>query len=719
MTNSRDKNAIWNVRKRLLGKRRIDYDTVDENGNSITDPEKAREHIANYFEDLYKAREASAEGRGWSDEILKTNAETMKKAEEGEKLKDITKKEMILAKKKLKRKKSCGPDYIPNEAIIYADNENTNNIRRQFNNILRDSTIPESWKSGRIITIYKGKGKKGKCSSERGINISSNMGKYFERIINERAKERLDISDMQGGGKKGANTIDHILTLKEATKKGKNVYIAFLDVTKAYDKAWADGIMYVLEKRGINNKLWSTIKALNDDLNAIVETKHGNTRPIKMKDNIRQGGVLSVIMYATLMDEIAKEIKARNLGIAMNDEEKIGCLLWMDDVAFIADNREELQEMLDITEKISTKYRIKFGEDKSKIIKIGNKLPKPDFHLGKMKLDYCDKYKYLGVLFSTKNNMDEHIKETRKKTEAAYNTAMAIAGSTDLKKVELKVMWDLVETCILPIITYGWEASIPRKGDEKQLKQIVDSLLKRILITPPGTPWEPLYLESGIQEIGLTTTKNRLNYMEKIEKTQNKILQMTIKNEDPKGWTRTNKEIRKNILGEPGIDAPPGDPGNPGRSQKNQMKEKMKEKMKEMILKGNNKTKTKFYLDNKRDLTPGKRAKYMNECNRMEASTIFKARTRMLRVKCNYKKMFRDTTCRMCNTEEENQEHILEICTGMDRREIGTVTTADIFEENTENLKETARTIMKIMEQIECSSPCGVEQPGRPGQAHN
>ena len=170
---------------------------------------------------------------------------------------------------------------------------------------------------------------------------------------------------MQGGGKKGANTTDHILTLKEAKRKGKNVYIAFLDVTKAYDKAWADGIMYVLKKRGIDNKLWSTIKSLNEDLSAVVETKHGNTRTIKMKDNIRQGGVLSVIMYATLMDEIAKEIKARNLGIKMQGEEKIGCLLWMDDVALIAENKEELQEMLDITEETSTKYRIKFGEDKS------------------------------------------------------------------------------------------------------------------------------------------------------------------------------------------------------------------------------------------------------------------------------------------------------------------------------------------------------------------
>ena len=130
-----------------------------------------------------------------------------------------------------------------------------------------------------------------------------------------------------------------------------------------------------------------------------------------------------------------------------------------------------------------------------------------------MTVDYCDKYKYFGVLFSTNNNMDEHKQKMRKKTEAACNTGKAIAGSTDLKKVELKVMRDLVETCILPIIMYGWEATNSRKEDEKRLKQIVDSLIKRILITSLSTIWESLFTESGILEVRLTITRNRLNNM--------------------------------------------------------------------------------------------------------------------------------------------------------------------------------------------------------------
>ena len=41
---------------------------------------------------------------------------------------------------------------------------------------------------------------------------------------------------------------------------------------------------------------------------AKIKTKDGMTREINIKDSIRQGGVLSVLKYATVMDEIAKEI---------------------------------------------------------------------------------------------------------------------------------------------------------------------------------------------------------------------------------------------------------------------------------------------------------------------------------------------------------------------------------------------------------------------------
>ena len=63
----------------------------------------------------------------------------------------------------------------------YKDNKkNSETLCKFFNAVIEDDCVPEAWKKGKIITIYKGKGEKGKCSNERGITINSNTGKLKE-----------------------------------------------------------------------------------------------------------------------------------------------------------------------------------------------------------------------------------------------------------------------------------------------------------------------------------------------------------------------------------------------------------------------------------------------------------------------------------------------------------------------------------------------------------
>ena len=106
------------------------------------------------------------------------------------------------------------------------------------------------------------------------------------------------------------------------------------------------------------------IRKLIEDLKAQVETKYGVTREITMKDNIRQGGVLSVAMYAVLLDEIAKEIEKKEMGVKITQDKKLGCLLWMDDVVLISEEKKtEIKEMLNIVHTMATRYRLKFGAE--------------------------------------------------------------------------------------------------------------------------------------------------------------------------------------------------------------------------------------------------------------------------------------------------------------------------------------------------------------------
>ena len=125
--------------------------------------------------------------------------------------------------------------------------------------------------------------------------------------------------------------------------------------------------------RKLKRKKRKIVKELNSNLIAKVRTKYGLTRTIQIRDSIRQGGVLSVIEYANLMDEIAKELQEHFTGYQkIWNNTTMGCLLWMDDVVLIHHDKEEIQKMLNITNEIAKRYHIKFGKEKSQILTIGN-----------------------------------------------------------------------------------------------------------------------------------------------------------------------------------------------------------------------------------------------------------------------------------------------------------------------------------------------------------
>ena len=262
-------NMFWAMRKRLMGKgNQEEYDTITEENVTITDPDQAKKHIADYFENLYQAREGEMSHAEWTKNIdNKIDQITNMKYEQTHQ--EITQSEINKNIKTIQRGKSTGPDRIPNEAIIEANQHNRNIIRTILNKIYNNEKIPDQWQEGEIIRFYKGKGKKGKCSNERGITLASNMGKLFERIINNRITKTVDITEAQAGGQKGKSTADHLLILNtiikhhKSTHKNQDLHIAFLDVTKAYDKAWLNAILYALNKSGLKEKEWNLVKNIN------------------------------------------------------------------------------------------------------------------------------------------------------------------------------------------------------------------------------------------------------------------------------------------------------------------------------------------------------------------------------------------------------------------------------------------------------------------------
>ena len=75
--------------------------------------------------------------------------------------------------------------------------------------------------------------------------------------------------------------------------------------------------MYALHKNRLQSRIWKTVRILSIELKASVISKYGETEEFEVKNSIRQGGVLAVTQFALLMDEIAKEIENRNLGVTI------------------------------------------------------------------------------------------------------------------------------------------------------------------------------------------------------------------------------------------------------------------------------------------------------------------------------------------------------------------------------------------------------------------
>ena len=477
----------------------------------------------------------------------------------------------------------------------------------------------------------------------------------------------------------------------------KKVYITFLDVTKAYDKAWLDAILYVLYKEGIDSPEWMVIKKLNEGLTATIQTKYGETREIKITDSIRQGGVLSVIEYATLMDEISKKIKENNLGIYIPSiEEKIGCLLWMDDVILISTEIPEHQIMLNITDNVAGTYHVEFGDDKSKSMVQGLRKNLPKFTIGEMTLGNCNKYKYLGAIKNNQNNMKDHISAVKSKVEGAYQTILAITGNRDLADIEMECIWKLIECTIIPIITYACETWDLNKKEENEMNSILDNIIKRILMMPQkGTTRESLYIETGLLDPATIQHKQRLMMNHRMMYSNNERLKKLATSNTESLW----KNLVKTSCDK--LKITPEELRDEKYAVKNNVKKKAQEYMKlKTESEGQEKSKVQHLIKGKIEWTPGKRAKYLDKLTRKECNTIFRARTRMSEVKNNFKTKYQDNTCRACKTTTETQEHVLNECQILHPTSESKVTSQDIFNEDTESLRNTAKKIKETLEKI-------------------
>ena len=142
------------------------------------------------------------------------------------------------------------------------------------------SIVPVDWVIACMVPLYKGKGDMYECSNFRGISLLSVVGKVYCRVLINRIRDKTEnvIAEVQGGFRRGRGCTDQIFIVRQICEKylgkGKDVYFAFLDLEKAYDRVDRDAIWNVLRLYGIVGRLLRGVKSLYVGSKACVRVRN-------------------------------------------------------------------------------------------------------------------------------------------------------------------------------------------------------------------------------------------------------------------------------------------------------------------------------------------------------------------------------------------------------------------------------------------------------------
>ena len=179
---------------------------------------------------------------------------------------DLDEDELLKIIRALNINKAHGHDDISIRMIKICDKSLIKPLTFLFKTSVRSSHYPDIWKKSNIIPVHK-KNDKRLVNNYRSISLLLVFGKIFEKIIfNKFLLEEKLVNPNQSGFRPSDSCINQLIAITHEIFKAFDcnppleVRSVFLDISKAFDKVWHEGLIYKVKSMGVSGQLLNLLE---------------------------------------------------------------------------------------------------------------------------------------------------------------------------------------------------------------------------------------------------------------------------------------------------------------------------------------------------------------------------------------------------------------------------------------------------------------------------
>ena len=219
---------------------------------------------------------------------------------------------------KLNSKKAHGFDGISISMLKLFPNLVALPLSLIFKKCIECGVFPTKWKRANVQPVHKKNSRQTK-SNYRPISLLPICSKIFEKIIFDNMyaflTENSLLSKHQSGFRPGDSTINQLLSLTteifNAFEDFDETRAVFLDISKAFDKVWHEGLCFKLKRNGINGNLLNLISNFLSDRKQRVVLNGIESEWENIYSGVPQGSVLGPLLFLIYINDLTDNIKSK------------------------------------------------------------------------------------------------------------------------------------------------------------------------------------------------------------------------------------------------------------------------------------------------------------------------------------------------------------------------------------------------------------------------